>query len=476
MADKTTEKASSVLSLNSHHQNNRNSNMTMVGGASATATAVLGQSPLQSELNRQDEHHNSNSSLSYEYKDAPRVAASASADEKPVVAAAKQGAIMRFVNSELGRFLASVVYFVVICLGMAFCNQFSDHRWMDTGYQQVILEDRGFDIFPALKSNTSANIFVMTSIVFTVIGMFIICPSWKTRGIVLRRVLWVVGTLSIYRALTLSVTTLPTPKVGCHPSDDRTFWGMLWIAIQMIPGTVEACTDDIFSGHTVFMVTCAIQWRLYCKNKWVTYFSYIYITIGLYFVVATRLHYTVDVVLAIFITYAVWSVYMAMVDVVMEKEYFGHRRQRDKYLVFGQHGQEQSEVIVEQDLIEPLTANASGFQAKRAQLNARLNRMRGPGIGYDLTEHDCVAFAPMQYNTWLTGAVRWCDGLDIRMRHTGERVVANNNRQRQSSSTSSTPTASVEKQHARDGTVAPITLDSITVVSHSNTLAESSSA
>ncbi|KAG0236201.1 hypothetical protein B0O80DRAFT_425104 [Mortierella sp. GBAus27b] len=316
----------------------------------------------------------------------------------------------RCINSELGRLVVSVIFFAIVCLGMAFCNQFSDHRWVDTPYRGILLKDRGFDIFPALKDITPANAFVLTSLVFTLVGIGLFCPNWTARIIVIRRFFWVVGTLSIYRALTLSVTTLPTPKENCVPTLEKGFGEMLLIALQMIPGTVQACTDDIFSGHTVFMVTSAIQWRLYCPYKWVTYFAYVYITVGLYFVIATRLHYTVDVVLAIFITYAVWSVYIAMIDVVMEKEYFGLKRHNDKYLVFDHHLSEETQATT--------TAHDHEVHdhSKREQLKLRLNRMRGPGIGYDRGEHSQVAFVPMQYNVWLTGAVRWCDGLDLRMR------------------------------------------------------------
>ncbi|KAF9438351.1 hypothetical protein BGZ76_008493 [Entomortierella beljakovae] len=323
--------------------------------------------------------------------------------------------------------------------------------------------------------------------------MAIICPDWTTRSIVIRRVFWVVGTLSVYRAITLTVTTMPTPKEGCVPSTTTDFGEMFLIALQMIPGTVQACTDDIFSGHTVFMVTCAIQWRLYCKNKWVTYFSYIYITVGLYFVVATRLHYTVDVVLAIFITYAVWSLYIAMIDVVMEKEYFGLRRHNDKYTCFDGKWSE----IENQD--QPITSNASesekepsstivaesssNFASKRATLQHHMNRMRGPGIGYDRGEHDRVAFVPMQYNTWLTGAVRWCDGLDLRMHHNTDSPSSKNwdelviSRQANVNNDSSSAVQKAEIQdidleagqshssnHGRDATVAPVMLESVHVV------------
>ncbi|KAG0197385.1 hypothetical protein BGX28_009115 [Mortierella sp. GBA30] len=296
---------------------------------------------------------------------------------------------------------------------MAFCNQLSDHRWVETQYTKVLLRDRGFDVIAPQSDITPANNFVMTSVVFTVLGIGLICPNWTMRALVLRRILWVIGSLSVFRALTLSVTTLPTPKEECRPSLKTGFWDMFIVALQMIPGTVEACTDDIFSGHTVFMVSCAIQWRLYCKNKWITYLSYLYISIGLYFVVATRLHYTVDVILAIFITYAAWSIYMAMVDVVMEQEYFGIKSHHEKYRAFDETVTEYE--FVQDDEDEVCTGHTQ-FRIRRRQLEHTMNRLRGPRIGYGRGEYDRVVFVPVQFNMWLTGLIRWCDGLDLRMR------------------------------------------------------------
>ncbi|KAG0051575.1 hypothetical protein BGZ83_003548 [Gryganskiella cystojenkinii] len=345
----------------------------------------------------------------------------------------------RFMHSEAGRLACAFFFFVFVCIGMAFCNQLSDHRWIQTEYTQVLLSDRGFDVIAAQSDISPANTFVMTSVVFTVLGIGLICPDWTTRAMVLRRVMWVIGILSVFRAMTLSVTTLPTPKAECRPSLKTGFWDMFIVALQMIPGTVEACTDDIFSGHTVFMVSCAIQWRLYCKNKWITYFSYLYISVGLYFVLATRLHYTVDVVLAVFITYAAWSLYIAMIDVVMEQEYFGIKEHAEKYSAFDQilnefemmaEEQQQHALFQGQATDEesaPLAANNNNlkttslakepsWQHHRKRLEHLMNRLRGPRIGYARGEYDRVAFVPMQYNLGLTGLIRWCDGLDLRMR------------------------------------------------------------
>ncbi|KAG0378933.1 hypothetical protein BGX24_002372 [Mortierella sp. AD032] len=429
----------------------------------------------------------------------------------------------RFINSEIGRLVCSLVFFAVVCIGMAFCNQFSDHRFVKTKYTNIYLEDRGFDIFPAQKDITPANTFVMTSVVFTLIGIAILCPSMQTRIIVLRRVFWVVGALSIFRATTLSVTTMPTPKEGCKPATATGFGEMFWIALQMIPGTVQACTDDIFSGHTVFMVTCAIQWRLYMRNSWIKYVSFIYITVGLYYVIATRLHYTVDVVLAIFITYAMWTFYMSMVDTVMEKEYFGLRRHNEKYIMFDSYWTEKEQrqekrykqLVDQSSSDDPSAPQPSAFAVKRAQLQHVMNRIRGPGIGYSRGEYDRVAFIPMQYNIWLTGLIRWCDGLDLRMRQSSsdmtvarwEEYVMEYRTQHhpvtssllpqhhQSSSSSALPVApapvgyqAYQKQelnendiaglevaghpgqHPRDFTTAPMGLDSIQIVSHQDTV------
>ncbi|KAF8937942.1 hypothetical protein BGZ47_008811 [Haplosporangium gracile] len=337
-----------------------------------------------------------------------------SRSSSPSSSSLQRGLWYRFTHSETGRVVSAFCYFTFVCISMAFCNQLSDHRWVETEYTQVLLRDRGFDVIASQSDIGPANFFVMTSVVLTVLGIGFICPNWTMRAVVLRRCLWVIGSLSVFRALTISVTTLPSPKEECRPSLKYGFWDMLIIAIQMIPGTVEACTDDIFSGHTVFMVSCAIQWRLYCKNKWVTYFSYLYISIGLYFVVATRLHYTVDVVLAIILTYGFWSVYISMIDVVMEREYFGIQSHNEKYSAFDSTSTDHEFSSYDNDDLS--TRYQSDFHIRRRRLAHQMNRIRGPGIGYGRGEYDRVAFVPMQLNVCLINIVRWCDGLDLRMR------------------------------------------------------------
>ena len=90
------------------------------------------------------------------------------------------------------------------------------------------------------------------------------------------------------------------------------------------------------------------------------------------FLIATRIHYTVDVLLAVFITYSVHSIYFFIVDLCIEKHFLDIRRAEDR-------------------------------------------------LG-DKELYQRIAYIPNMFNTSLVGAVRWMDGLDIRFSFEGEEI------------------------------------------------------
>ncbi|CAG8749983.1 13797_t:CDS:1, partial [Funneliformis caledonium] len=106
--------------------------------------------------------------------------------------------------------------------------------------------------------------------------------------------------------------------------------------------------------------------------KVIKYYSYLHGLIALSFLVATRIHYTVDVLLAVFITYAVHSIYFFIVDLCIEKHFLDIRKAEDR-------------------------------------------------LG-DAELYQRIAYMPNMFNTSLVGAVRWMDGLDIRFRCEGEEI------------------------------------------------------
>ncbi|KAI8598997.1 hypothetical protein EDD21DRAFT_380952 [Dissophora ornata] len=104
-----------------------------------------------------------------------------------------------------------------------------------------------------------------------------------------------------------------------------------------------------------------------------------------------------------------------MVDVVMEQEYFGIKSHHEKYAIFDSVAAEY-ELTQEEDDKDIRRAGNATLRMRRRYLEHHLNRLRGPRIGYGRGEYDRVAFLPVQFNLWLKGLVRWCDGLDLRMR------------------------------------------------------------
>ena len=90
------------------------------------------------------------------------------------------------------------------------------------------------------------------------------------------------------------------------------------------------------------------------------------------FLIATRIHYTVDVLLAVFITYSAHSIYFFIVDLCIEKHFLDIKKAEDR-------------------------------------------------LG-DAKLYQRIAYMPNMFNTSLVGAVRWMDGLDIRFNYEGEEI------------------------------------------------------
>ncbi|RLN91072.1 hypothetical protein BBJ28_00009618 [Nothophytophthora sp. Chile5] len=105
-------------------------------------------------------------------------------------------------------------------------------------------------------------------------------------------------------------------------ADCRAFYRAWKVLIR--PSQHITCGDMIFSGHAVFLMLCAMFARTYCVHSelntpftrryscvlWmVRYYVYAGSAFGVFAIVGTRLHYTLDVLIAIYITGQVWFTY-----------------------------------------------------------------------------------------------------------------------------------------------------------------------
>ncbi|GBB84777.1 hypothetical protein RclHR1_11350003 [Rhizophagus clarus] len=273
--------------------------------------------------------------------------------------------------AEISRTFISMVSIILAGFLCTLAIQSSDYRWKTSGDDMMALVDLGFKVIPHTSHVFLADLFMLTLLIGSLSLNLILAESNIARLIIIRRIFWLLSFLLCFRLITLSVTTLPSPK-SCNPIVPGNFLEMLKTSVKLITGSIKACTDNIFSGHSTFITTSVILFRVYCKYKIIVYYSYLHGFVALCLLIATRIHYTVDVILAVFITYSTHSIYFFIVDLCIEKHFLNIRRAEDR-------------------------------------------------LG-DTELYQRVAYMPNMFNISLVGAVRWMDGLDIRFRYEEERI------------------------------------------------------
>lgn len=156
--------------------------------------------------------------------------------------------------AEISRTIIAGICFVIIGFICTFAIQWSDYRWKTSEDDMNALVDLGFRTIPETEHIILADLFMLTLLVGSVSLNLILAESSIARLIIIRRILWMLCFLLFFRMITLSVTTLPSPK-KCTPIVPGNFLQMLKTGMDLILGSVKACTDNIFSGHSIFITT-----------------------------------------------------------------------------------------------------------------------------------------------------------------------------------------------------------------------------
>ncbi|TMW55810.1 hypothetical protein Poli38472_008458 [Pythium oligandrum] len=167
----------------------------------------------------------------------------------------------------------------------------------------------------------------------TVVGVLLVLHP--RRLLILRRFCAIFACINLMRACCVAVTSLPDASPMCisqfengkgvyksMPMFPKAFvraWKVLTRPSQHI-----TCGDMVFSGHCVFLMLCAMIVKTYCVRAelntpftrrysyvlWmVRYYVYAAAFGGIFAIVGTRLHYTLDVLIAMYITTQVWFTY-----------------------------------------------------------------------------------------------------------------------------------------------------------------------
>eukprot|EP00088_Acartia_fossae_P062543 TRINITY_DN7559_c0_g1_i1.p1 TRINITY_DN7559_c0_g1~~TRINITY_DN7559_c0_g1_i1.p1 ORF type:complete len:362 (+),score=31.95 TRINITY_DN7559_c0_g1_i1:150-1235(+) len=158
-------------------------------------------------------------------------------------------------------------------------------------------------------------------IMVTTLSCAIIVLCHKYRWILVRRICLIVGLLYMYRAVTMIVTNLPSAdaRYQCDPQLNTTLTGIQVVQRVFkimsgfglsINGQHVYCGDFIFSGHTMILTLCYLIICEYTpKSFWLLqWFSFILGWGGVVALMLARGHYSVDVILAYFVTTRLWYI------------------------------------------------------------------------------------------------------------------------------------------------------------------------
>ncbi|KAI8874207.1 hypothetical protein GQ42DRAFT_115748, partial [Ramicandelaber brevisporus] len=168
------------------------------------------------------------------------------------------------------------------------------------------LPDVFFDFLPEITIIELTDVFDFVMLIPTVI--WILLSPAPLFLLVHGLAAW--GVTNIMRTATVAITSLPDPRPGCEFVEGNVFTTFL----------LHRCGDCIFSGHTIIFVVTALVWTTYPPflHRHIPGLLGLLVRFGLplimwllciaaaLIVLANRAHYTVDVMLAFFITIGNW--------------------------------------------------------------------------------------------------------------------------------------------------------------------------
>ncbi|KAL2101699.1 hypothetical protein ACEWY4_003460 [Coilia grayii] len=184
------------------------------------------------------------------------------------------------------------------------------------------LPDKFFDYIDRVKWAfvvTEVNGIILTSI------WFIQWTFHKYRAIVARRFLFLVGTLYLYRCVTMYITTLPVPGMHmiCAPKLNDDLQAKMQRVLHLmsggglsITGSHLLCGDFLYSGHTVMLTLTYLFIKEYSPRSfwWYHLLCWLMSAVGVVCILVAHEHYSVDVVVGYFITTRLFYWYHTMAN------------------------------------------------------------------------------------------------------------------------------------------------------------------
>eukprot|EP00401_Gymnodinium_catenatum_P039367 CAMPEP_0117490084 /NCGR_PEP_ID=MMETSP0784-20121206/17369_1 /TAXON_ID=39447 /ORGANISM="" /LENGTH=422 /DNA_ID=CAMNT_0005284833 /DNA_START=65 /DNA_END=1330 /DNA_ORIENTATION=- len=202
--------------------------------------------------------------------------------------------------------------------------------------ETVVLWDLVFENLPYMDGTAYADFYAGALPLVTFFRFVVVPGPFSMRWTVFCRYLTCWGLLWLCRAFTILVTPLPNPDLTCKPSVTfpNNIWLEAWAFLPIDPRYWErTCQDVLFSGHTAvitlsvlffFKYSAAAPWfestvdASACCSR-VTVINIVGCAVllsGYYFIIASRFHYTIDVLIGAMMTFMVVQGYHYAIRVV----------------------------------------------------------------------------------------------------------------------------------------------------------------
>ncbi len=199
-------------------------------------------------------------------------------------------------------FVSAIIY--LIC---AFSSN-AARNWMTHHHRPgPRLDDLGFRLIPELGD----EYFWVSERLMDMFFLFYFPPVVMAYSTTLIEVGHLLSILYILRTISFLSTFLPSPAshAKTEPAEKGPLtWRKMWLTFNMTKGR----GDLLFSGHCLhsYVILQAASFHL---PAWCITLGWISFLIQIYFIIACRKHYTVDILVALYVCSLVWHWYQASV-------------------------------------------------------------------------------------------------------------------------------------------------------------------
>ncbi|XP_062243686.1 phosphatidylcholine:ceramide cholinephosphotransferase 2 [Platichthys flesus] len=184
------------------------------------------------------------------------------------------------------------------------------------------LPDKFFDYIDRVKwAFTVTEINGMVLLAIWMVQLFF----FRYKSIAIRRFFFLIGTLYLYRCVTMYITTLPVPgmHMTCAPKLHDDSQAKIQRILRLISGgglsitnSHLLCGDFLYSGHTVMLTLTYLFIKEYSPRSfwWYHLMCWLLSAVGVVCILVAHEHYSVDVVVAYFITSRLFWWYHTMAN------------------------------------------------------------------------------------------------------------------------------------------------------------------